>query len=217
MKANIISIAAGKTKVYGQDDNSFTSAYKKDIYFNFCDIDEYGIIEDTQVDKRYHGGVDKAIHMGSAKHFETFKNINSKEMDKLAIGCNILIDSFDEDDICVGDIYSIGDIQIEVSQPRQPCWKIGAIFDKQTSRYITKQSAPGWYARVLIDGVLDINDEMVLEKRVSNITIKQLHNYLLSIPKDEETIKNILNTQALASAYKKDLQRAIEKEKNKNE
>jgi len=198
MEANIQSIALGKSKVYGECGNKFDSAYKKDQFFNFVEVDELGIVGDIQVDTRFHGGVDKAIHIGSTKHFDNF------EMNKLAIGCNILIDTLDENDINVGDIYSIGDIKVEVTQPRQPCWKIGALFGKETSRYIVKNYATGWYVRVLEGGTIDINDPFVLEKRVSDLSIKQLSTYLHIPPTDQEIIDKVLSCEPLAQSYKDD-------------
>jgi len=214
MEANIISIACGDIKTYGKDQNQFQSAYKKDNFYNFIDVEELGILGDNQVDKRYHGGLDKAIHIGSYKHFLAFEKLYAKELDKLAIGCNIFIDNYDESDINVGDIYKIGDIEIEVTQPRQPCWKIGAIFDKEISRYIIKNSATGWYVRVLKGGTIDINDKLILKKRVSDINIKDLSLYLHKLPDDQKLIDKILNIEPLAQSYKDDLNRKISKQKN---
>jgi len=212
MESNLISIASGTSKSYAVEDNSFLSAYKKDNYYNFIEVDELGILGDKQVDKRYHGGIDKAIHIGSYKHFKNYQSQHNQKLDKLAIGCNIIVDNFTEADICIGDIYSIGDIEIEVSQPRQPCWKIGAIFNKEISRFIIKQSATGWYVRVLNGGTIDINDTMILKKRISDITMKELSWYLHEVPSDENLILKILSIEPLAQSYKDDLQRAFEKQ-----
>ncbi len=205
METTIKSIASGSAQQYEIKDNIFISAYKKDKFINVSNVSCLGLQDDFQADKRFHGGLDKAIHIGSSKHFETFKNIHNIELDKLAIGCNIFIDEYDENDICIGDIYTIGDVKIEVTQPRQPCWKIGALFGKEVSRFIIKHSATGWYVRVLEEGILDIKNPMLLEKRVSNITIKQLSQYLTTPPKEnKELIDNILNLSALARTYKDD-------------
>jgi MOSC domain-containing protein YiiM len=204
MKTNITQIAIGKSKEYGEKDNTFLSSYKKDEYYQFCEVDEYGLQGDTQTDKRYHGGIDKAIHFGSNLHFDRHP------LEPLAIGCNILINNFDESDICVGDIYSLGDVQVQVSQPRQPCWKIGALFGKETSRYIAKNNAGGWYVRVLQEGILELNDEMVLEKRLSSITIKELSYYLHILP-EQKIIDEILSLDFVAQSYKDDLQRLVSK------
>jgi len=205
MEAKIKSIALGKSKTYGDGDNKFQSGYKKDQFFNFVEVDELGIMGDIQVDKRYHGGVDKAIHFGSTRHLEDF------DMDKLAIGCNIFIDHFDEHDIHVGDIFIIGDIEVQVTQPRQPCWKIGALFGKETSRHLIKNYITGWYVRVLQGGTIDINDSMILKTRVSRFSIRQLSIYLHTPPKDQHVIDEILNLSELASAYKESLKKSIAK------
>ena len=78
MELNIISIAAGKSKTYDKGNEQYQSAYKKDELFNYIEIDELGIIGDEQVDKRYHGGVDKAIHIGSIEHFSDLKRYIKK-------------------------------------------------------------------------------------------------------------------------------------------
>lgn len=209
MQTTIKSIAAGKAIEYKLKEKVFLSAYKKDIFLETCEVNSLGIIDDEQAAKEFHGGVDAAIHIGSTTHFDRFQKLYDKELDKLAIGCNMLIDNFDESDICVGDIYCVGEIKLEVSQPRQPCWKIGAIFDKDTNRYIVKQGATGWYVRVLNDGILDSNNPMVLEKRVSDLTIKELNHYLHTPPADHTLIHKILNTDALAQAYKKDFSKVL--------
>ena len=203
MQANIKSIALGKSKLYGKCENKFNSAYKKDQFFNCIKVNKFGLVGDTQVDKRYHGGIDKAIHIGSTKHFENFT------MDKLAMGCNILIDSFDENNTNVGDIYTIGDIEVQVTQPRQPCWKIGAIFGKEISRYIVKNYATGWYVKVLQGGTIDINNPFILKKRVSDLSIKQLSIYLHTPPTNQEIIAKVLSCESLAQSYKDDFQKTL--------
>ena len=207
MKTTIKSIATGSAQSYNIKNNVFSSAYKKDTYLNSCNVTNLGLQNDFQVDKRFHGGADKAIHIGSTKHFKIFLNEHNQELNSLAIGCNILIDNYDENDICIGDIYTIGEVELEVTQPRQPCWKIGALFGKEVSRFIIKHNATGWYVRVLKEGKIDISNQMILKKRISDITINQLTTYLNTPPKeDKELIDTILQNPALAQSYKNDLQ-----------
>jgi len=210
IKTSIKSIATGTAQHYEIKDKIFVSAYKKDNFIDSCEISKLGLNNDFQVDKRFHGGVDKAIHIGSYKHFESFKNLNNTDLNALAIGCNIFIDEYDEDDICIGDIYTIAEVKLEVTQPRQPCWKIGALFGKEVSRYIIKHNATGWYVRVLEIGTINSTDSMKLEKRVSNITIKELSNYLENPPKEnKKLIEEILNLPSLAQSYKDDFIKAL--------
>ncbi|RXJ68532.1 hypothetical protein CRV08_06805 [Halarcobacter ebronensis] len=198
------SIAIGEPKSYFRGEKEFESAYKKDIFLKKVRVTKLGLEGDFQVDKRFHGGEDKAIHFGSTLHLD-----KNPSFDKLFVGCNIFVDEIDEDSIYVGDVYKVGECLVEVTQPRQPCWKIGALFGKEPNRYIVRENATGWYVRVLKEGVINEEDKMVLEKRVSTFSIKELSLYLKNLPKDEELISTILNTKALAETYKNDFKKAI--------
>lgn len=200
----IKSIALGEPKSYKISEKVFESAYKKDNFLTSVFVNKFGLEGDFQVDKRFHGGVDKAIHIGSFTHLE-----KNKEFDKLFIGCNLLVDKIDECEVYIGDIYKIGDVKLEVTQPRQPCWKIGALFGKDVNRYILKNHATGWYVRVLKEGMLDLKHPMILEKRVSNFTIKQLSSFLKMPPEDKNIIEDILNLDTLANSYKKDFLKVL--------
>ncbi|TLP39372.1 MOSC domain-containing protein [Arcobacter arenosus] len=206
MEISIKSIALGKAKKYKFGKKEFESGYKKDNFLEEIEVSSLGLLGDNQVDKRFHGGIDKAIHFGSTTHLKENSNF-----DKLFIGCNILIDNHTEEDIFIGDIYQIGEIEVEVSQPRQPCWKIGALFGKEMSRYISKNHATGWYVRVLKEGKIKISDKMILKKRVSNISIKDLSIYLKVPPEERAIIDEILNLEAIATSYKKDFLATLER------
>jgi MOSC domain-containing protein YiiM len=206
MEISIKSIALGKAKKYKFGEKEFESGYKKDNFLEEIEVSSLGLLGDNQVDKRFHGGIDKAIHFGSTTHLKENSNF-----DKLFIGCNILIDNHTEEDIFIGDIYQIGEIEVEVSQPRQPCWKIGALFGKEMSRYISKNHATGWYVRVLKEGKIKISDKMILKKRVSNISIKDLSIYLKVPPEERAIIDEILNLDAIATSYKKDFLATLER------
>ncbi|WP_320035638.1 MOSC domain-containing protein [Campylobacterota bacterium DY0563] len=195
----IRTIATGKAKKYLKKHEEFESAYKKDNFVDSIKVDSLGIAGDIQVDKRFHGGEDKAIHIGSYVHLD-----ENPTFDKLFMGCNIIVDELTEDSVCAGDIYKVGEVRLEVTQPRQPCWKIGVIFGKEINRYIVKNFATGWYVRVLNEGTIKTSDKMVLEKRVSNLTIKDLSKYLKSVPSDRNIIEDILNLDSIAKSYKKD-------------
>lgn len=210
MKTTIKSIASGKSKNYTFGENSFFSAYKKDNFHQSIEVNNLGLINDEQVDKRFHGGIEKAIHFGSYIHIEKNPDFN-----KLFIGCNILVNDIEESEICIGDIYRIGEVLVQVTEPRQPCWKIGALFGKEISRYITKNHATGWYVKIIKEGNINLNNEMILEERLSKITIKELSLYLKTPPVDKKLIDEILNLDILSQSYKTDFLTLLKKSKFK--
>lgn len=74
-----------------------------------------------------------------------------------------------------------------------------------------KNHATGWYAKVLKEGTMNITDKMVLEKRVSNLTIYNLSNFLKNRPNDKRIINEILESEFIAQSYKQDFLKALDK------
>lgn len=90
-----------------------------------------GLAGDEQGDKKNHGGRDKAIHAYPVSHYPIW----AAEHPSLAasfqtgsFGENLVVEGVIEVDICLGDRWRIGDALCEVSQGRQPCWKLNVRF-----------------------------------------------------------------------------------------
>jgi MOSC domain-containing protein YiiM len=170
-----------------------------------------GIEGDVQVDKRYHGGPDKALHQFAinsyARIIEQFPSLEAAAVPG-SIGENLSIADMDESSVCVGDIYRLGNVLVQVSEPRQPCWKINAKYGvEQLSEYIDQERIAGWYYRVLEEGVIRVGDEVsLLERPNENITIDYFNRIKgLHRPSLDELL-NLINAVGLADKLKKRLQ-----------
>jgi MOSC domain-containing protein YiiM len=65
------------------------------------------------------------------------------------MGENISIATMHEHNVCIGDIYQIGECQIQVSGPRMPCFKIAEKFNTPgLDNFVAKHAIHGWYYRV---------------------------------------------------------------------
>src|SRR5699024_2392298 len=82
-----------------------------------------GLESDEIGDTVAHGGPEKALFAYPEKHYNYWKKDLEMEINTGAMGENLVIEGIDETDVCIGDTYEIGDALVEVSQPRQPCWK----------------------------------------------------------------------------------------------
>lgn len=128
-----------------------------------------GIDGDVQVDRRYHGGPEQAVHQFAVAHYAAIV----AQFPALAgvahpgsIGENLSSDALDEYSVCVGDVYAFGDVELQVSQPRRPCTKIDARFDEDgLARFIAQRRTPGWYYRVQRPGEIAIGDPVSLLAR----------------------------------------------------
>ena len=79
---------------------------------------------DGQADLVNHGGRDKAVLAYSADHGEFWTDFLGATPPPGGFGENLYIAGQDESTVCVGDLFSIGTAQLQVCQPRQPCWKL---------------------------------------------------------------------------------------------
>lgn len=133
------------------------------------DVAALGIMGDEQGDRRIHGGPDKAIHHYPFEHYQAWLQLignHPRLAQPGAFGENLSTVGVDESRVCLGDIFRCGSVLLEVSQTRQPCWKLNDRFEVSDMALRMQASAmTGWYYRVLEDGVLQAGDPIVLQDR----------------------------------------------------
>lgn len=132
-------------------------------------VNMLGIEGDIQADKRVHGGPEKALHQyahrGYEKIIKRFPLMHNKALPG-SLGENISATMMHDHSVCIGDIYRIGEVLLQVSSPRIPCWKIAAKFNQQDLPKLIRQGQiTGWYYRVLEAGVIGLGEEIILCER----------------------------------------------------
>ncbi len=126
-------------------------------------VTETGFEEDEQADRSVHGGPGKALHVYPADHYAHW----ARELgpnDRFApggFGENISLRGWAEDEVCIGDIWEVGGAILQVSQGRQPCWKLAAHVDNDRMAYLVRKTLrTGWYMRVLQPGDIASGDRI---------------------------------------------------------
>lgn len=145
-------------------------------------VDVEGIIGDRQADRRYHGGPEKALHQYSLHAYETMLDVYPQLQGEAipgSMGENISSAVLNDSNVCIGDIYRIGGIVVQVSQPRTPCWKINHRFGiEKLSKLVEERKITGWYYRVLETGRVHLGDAIeLLEQPNEAVSIE----YFLSV------------------------------------
>ena len=122
---------------------------------------------DGQADLVNHGGVDKAVLAYSAEHYAKWREeLRMPEMPYGAFGENLTIGGLSEETVCIGDIFRIGTVTFEVSQPRQPCWKLARRWRMhELVRLVVHNGRSGWYLRVLEEGWIEAQMPVVVMER----------------------------------------------------
>lgn len=221
--ANILQLKIGKVAKNKKltSDKEFESGIKK-YPIESAFMTKTGFKEDEVADLIHHGGETKAVLFFSAKTYEKLNKLsgNSFTYDDVAhYGENLLVDSIDESNICVGDILKVGEATFEVSQPRQPCWKLSAnTATKPMTSIIYNNGLTGWYARVLQEGEVKKGDEVVLMKRVyPELSIEALNRVIVDPFSDKEVTLQAIECPVLGSQFKTSLEGRAKLNDPKNE
>ena len=128
-----------------------------------------GLAGDEQGDLRVHGGLDKAVHHYASEHYAAWRAVLGAHplLDTpAAFGQNLHTAGLTEADVCLGDRFRAGTALLEVSQARQPCWKLNERFGQPgMAAQVQKTGRTGWYYRVLEAGELWAGAALVLQAR----------------------------------------------------
>ncbi len=148
-------------------DKPWRTGYYKQPQATGCWLGYEAFRGDEQADRRYHGGVDKAVCVYPIEHYQHWRQ--QTELHDLpygAFGENLTTRGLLETEVCIGDIFTIGTARVQVSQPRQPCWKLARRWRvKDLTAEVEATGFTGFYFRVLHHGTVSAGDVFTLLER----------------------------------------------------
>ena len=202
MKSRIDQIFTGRVKPMlpdGEPSGIFKSAVDGPRH-----LGTNGLEGDEQADLRYHGGPEKALHQYPAEHYALL----AQEWPQCAsllgpgvLGENISTRGMTEHDVCIGDVFGMGEARIQLNQPRSPCWKIDRRLKVDgASRFVEAAGVTGWYYRVLDEGRLCAGDEIVLLERPNPwLTLVHYWDTVMAHRPDPVALRQIAAAAGLAT------------------
>jgi MOSC domain-containing protein YiiM len=201
-----INIGTPREVVYAEDRKLKTSLQRNPVKGKTF-LDLMGFEGDRVADPVNHGGRDKAVCAYPANHYSVWEEELSRNMPPASFGENLTINSLTEDQIHIGDIFRIGEAEVQCTQPRQPCHKLTKIFGfpKLASRIQTLGYC-GYYFRVLKQGWLQSG--MVLERIHSDkekISVLDAHYLMYRDKTRYEAIEKLMAHPALSESWKNSL------------
>lgn len=151
------SVQIGPPQARGWDgapdpmDRPWTSGIFKTPVSGPVAVEGLGLAGDAQADLVNHGGADKAVCAYPADHFDHWRAVLARpDLGPGAFGENFTMRGLTERDVCIGDTWRIGDLLVQVSQPRQPCWKLARRWrTADFADQVIAAGRTGWYFRVL--------------------------------------------------------------------
>lgn len=201
----VISVNVGAPKsVEWKGQNVTTSIFKNPIE-GPVRVKHLGLVKDSQSDLKVHGGALKAVYAYPSEHYVYWeKELPDFTFQWGTFGENLTISGLDESDVCLGDIYRIGTVELKVVQPRFPCKKLGMRFDDSLmiKRFLESRKS-GFYFEVLQEGSLKSGDNIDLLEKVQGTTIRTFVDLYASKSPDSMMIKNLLKDPHLIEGWTK--------------
>lgn len=176
-----------------------------------------GLAPDEQADRRVHGGPEMALHLYPLDHHAFWREQLGDHpllAEPGAFGSNLAVSSLTEEMVHIGDRFRLGPkttgALIEISQPRQPCWKIEHRFGaKGMVASIIQTGRCGWYFRVIEPGEVAAGD--ALERVALGATEWSVARAFRALAAGKATKAEYAVLAALAPLSPKLRQRAAEK------
>lgn len=212
---------AGKVKQMGipnavdpMDRQWESGMFKKEVEGSIW-LGQIGLRGDEVADTKNHGGLEKALFTYPVTHYDDWrKELKLESIGIGSMGENLAVINIDEDSVCIGDTYQFGDGVIQVSQPRQPCWKPARRFRMiDFALRIQDSGRTGWYFRVLKEGFVHDKVELVLlERPYPEWTISKC-NEVMHVKKDKlKLAEELASCELLAENWKKTLNKRLDGE-----
>lgn len=169
----LVSIQVGQPRAWGRAgaadplDQPWESAFVKAPVAGPVFAGRLNLAGDAQADLKHHGGPDKAICVYPLDHYAAWTAVlGADTLPSAAFGENFSVSGLTEADVCIGDIWEVGAIAVQVSQPRQPCWKLARRWRLKDLAYqVQTLGRTGWYFRVLIEGLVEAGQPLRLRAR----------------------------------------------------
>jgi MOSC domain-containing protein YiiM len=210
MKSNykIISLNVGLPMNIKYEGQIVQSAITKQPISGSIYLTKINFKGDKQADLVNHGGVDKAVCAYSYNHYSYWEKELDLQLSVPSFGENLTIEDLIEEQIHIGDIFQLGEAVLQVTQPRQPCYKLATKLGQPDMVLKVRNTGySGYYFKVLEEGNVSVSDRLTLvNEDPCKISISEVNNILYHDTRNMDRVKEILQVEALAGSLRERLQ-----------
>lgn len=179
---------------------------KEPVYLSFVKFNG-----DGQADLVHHGGVDKAVCVYNSDYYPYWEKELNQDLVYGAFGENITVIGMREEDVCIGDTFKLGQAIVQVTQPRQPCFKLAKKYNiPKLPLYFQETGYTGFYFRVLKEGWVSSVDTLKrLQSDPKGVSVAFANRIMHKEKQNIEGVKRILEVNALSSSWRKSFEKRI--------
>lgn len=162
MKVLSVNVTAGPQPLTYRGETFQTGIFKTPVAGRVA-VRPLGLAGDVQVDRRVHGGPDKAVYIYPHEHYAHWQEeLGTNHFAFGQFGENLTTTGLQEDEVRMGDVFRIGSALLQVTTPREPCFKLMTKMNDFTfAKRFLASGRTGFYLRVLEEGEVGAGDPVV--------------------------------------------------------
>jgi len=196
----IVSINVARPAIYDYADKQITTGgYKQPVAAAM--LRSRGFEGDGQADLKNHGSRDQAVLIYAAEHYPYWEARLGRPLAPGAFSENLTVTGATEAELCIGDIVQIGAALAQVSQPRQPCYKLAyKLNEPRLADWIIAARQGGSYCRVLSEGLVTTGAELtVIERHPDRVSIAMVNDLIYDRVQDWALIERLVAMPELSA------------------
>jgi MOSC domain-containing protein YiiM len=163
---------------------------------------------DGQADLNVHGGEYKAVYCYPLEHYDYWKKeLPGRDLPFGMFGENFTTQGMDENSVHLGDRFSVGSAEVTVTQPREPCYKLGVRFqsDDMVRRFLASGRS-GFYLSVTHEGEVGAGDDIkVISRDANSVPVSEITRLYIAkryASEDVKSLRRALQVPALPESWK---------------
>jgi len=205
VNGQLISLNVGQPAPLAFRGGTVASAIRKQPVAGPLPLGPTGLVGDAQADLHVHGGPDKAVCVYPAEHLAYWSERLGRRLEPAAFGENFSVTGLLEADVCLGDVYRVGTALVQVTQPRQPCYKLATRQGQPAfALWVQESGRTGYYFRCLEPGAMQAGDAItLLERPAPACTVAEANRLLHHNKYDRPGLERLLTVAALSASLRR--------------
>jgi MOSC domain-containing protein YiiM len=211
MSIETVSVAAPRL-VRWKDRDVLTSIFKTPVA-GPVEVHRHNLEGDRQSDLAVHGGEYKAVYAYAAEDYGWWRAALGHDLETANFGENLTIRGLSGSPIHVGDVFRAGAAELEATEPRLPCYKLGIRFgDPRIVKAFADARRWGVYFRVVTEGPLSAGDSFErIHADPAAIPVSDVARVFLFDRDDASTIERLAAHERLDPAWRETFVERLER------
>ena len=200
----LLSVNVGLPRDVTWNGKTVTTAIWKSPIEGRQTVRKLNVDGDGQADLAGHGGEQRAVFVYQMDSYHYWEQLLGRgDFTFGQFGENFTVDGLADNEVCIGDRYRIGSAEFEVTQPRVTCYRVGIRMNEpQMAALLVEHHRPGFYFRVLQEGEVGADDDIVkIADGPERISVADVDALLYLPGHSSEQLQRALQIPALSKGW----------------